>query len=144
MGALGPPVNSCEEWSEVEVALSEHEQRLLEQMEAAFAAEDPKLADTLSGNSGRHLGTRMAVGAGLGFVVGIVLLLVGIQTHWLISVLGFLVMLAATVVGLTAWQKKDGISAGKGGHTSRVPANDRRIMGKFEERWNRRQEGNGR
>ncbi|WOP17640.1 DUF3040 domain-containing protein [Raineyella sp. LH-20] len=127
------------------MALSEHEQRLLEQMEAAFAAEDPKLADTLSGNSGRRVETRMAIGAGLAFVVGVVLLLVGISVPnlWLISVLGFLVMLAATVVGLSAWQKQDALSQRKKGRAKvRVSAEDRRIMNKFEERWNRRQEGN--
>ncbi|SDB80149.1 Protein of unknown function [Raineyella antarctica] len=127
------------------MALSEHEQRLLEQMEAAFAAEDPKLADTLSGGSGRRLETRLAVGAGLGFVLGIALLLVGIQTFWLLSILGFLVMLAATIVGLTAWQKKDGTTPPKPGRTKPpVGAHDRRFMGRFEDRWNRRQEGNGR
>ncbi|WOQ15857.1 DUF3040 domain-containing protein [Raineyella sp. W15-4] len=126
------------------MALSEHEQRLLEQMEAAFAAEDPKLADTLSGNSGRRLETRLAIGAGLAFVVGVVLLLVGISVPhlWLISVLGFLVMLTATVVGLSAWQKQDALSRRKGRTKVRVSADDRRIMNKFEERWNRRQEGN--
>lgn len=126
------------------MALSEHEQRLLEQMEAAFAAEDPKLADTLSGGSGRRLETRLAVGAGLAFVLGIVLLLVGIQTHWLISILGFFVMLTATVLGLTAWQKQGTLSKRKGRPKVRVTADDRRFMGRFEARWNRRQGGNDR
>ena len=126
------------------MALSEHEQRLLEQMEAAFAAEDPTLADTLSGGSGRRLETRLAVGAGLAFVLGIVLLLVGIQTHWLISILGFLVMLAATILGLTAWQKQGPLSKGKGRPKVHVTADDRRFMGRFEARWNRRQGGNDR
>lgn len=126
------------------MALSEHEQRLLEQMEAAFAAEDPKLADTLSGGSGRRLETRLAVGAGIAFVVGIVLLLVGIQTHWLISVLGFLVMLAATIGGLTAWQRQGTLPKRKGKAKTHATAHDRRFMGRFEDRWNRRQEGNGR
>lgn len=126
------------------MALSEHEQRLLEQMEAAFAAEDPKLADTLSGGSGRRLETRLAVGAGLAFVLGIVLLLVGIQTHWLISILGFLIMLAATILGLTAAQKPGRLSKGKGRPKVRVTADDRRFMGRFEARWNRRQGGNDR
>lgn len=33
------------------MALSDEEQRLLDQMEAALAAEDPKLANTLRGTS---------------------------------------------------------------------------------------------
>lgn len=126
------------------MALSEHEQRLLEQMEAAFAAEDPKLADTLSGGGGRRLATRQAVTAGLVFVLGLVLLLVGIQTQWWISILGFLVMLAAVVVGLTAWQKQGNLPKETGRKKATAAAHDRRIMGRFEDRWNRRQEGNGR
>lgn len=126
------------------MALSEHEQRLLEQMEAAFVAEDPKLADTLSGGSGRRLGTRLAVGAGIAFAVGIALLLVGIQTYWLLSVLGFLIMLAATIGGLTAWQKQGTLPRKKRGAKPHATANDRHFMGRFEDRWNRRQEGNGR
>lgn len=126
------------------MALSEHEQRLLEQMEAAFAAEDPKLADTLSGGTGRRLATRQAVVAGLVFVVGLALLLVGIQTQWWISILGFLVMLAGTLMGLTAWQRQGPLPRGTGPRKAPATANDRRFMGRFEERWNRRQEGNGR
>lgn len=126
------------------MALSEHEQRLLEQMEAAFAAEDPKLADTLSGGTGRRLATRQAVVAGLVFVVGLALLLVGIQTQWWISILGFLVMLAGTLMGLTAWQRQGPLPRATGPRKAPAAANDRRFMGRFEERWNRRQEGNGR
>ncbi len=126
------------------MALSEHEQQLLEQMEAAFAAEDPKLADTLSGNGGRRVEARRAVGAGLGFAVGIVLLLAGIQTYWLVSVLGFVIMVVAAVVGLNAWQRRGRGSAGRKNRPgARVSAADRRIMDRFEERWNRRQQGNG-
>ena len=58
--------------------LSEHEQRLLEQMERALYAEDPKLASTLRG---ADLGPT-TVGASslgsLGFLVGVACLLAGV------------------------------------------------------------------
>ena len=59
------------------MALSEEEQRLLEQMEAALAAEDPKLVNTLRGTGVRKLHRRRAAVAGVGFFVGLALLVVG-------------------------------------------------------------------
>ena len=59
------------------MALSEEEQRLLEQMEAALAAEDPKLVNTLRGTGVRKFHRRRAAVAGVGFFVGLGLLIVG-------------------------------------------------------------------
>ena len=121
------------------MALSEDEQRLLAQMEAALAAEDPKLASTLRGTT-RRWHRRRAVLAGLGFVVGIVLLVGGMELHPALSVGGFVVMLAAAVLGVTAWQQSgltgDGTAAGgkAGGHS------ERDFMGRMEDRWRRRQD----
>ena len=86
------------------MALSEKEQQLLAQMEAALAAEDPKLAPTLRGNSTRAVHKRRASLAAVGFVVGVALLIAGMSSHWLVSVLGFVVMLAATAVALRSWR----------------------------------------
>ena len=41
------------------MALSEKEQRLLAQMEAALAAEDPKLVNSFRGGSGRRAGRNL-------------------------------------------------------------------------------------
>lgn len=86
------------------MALSEHEQRLLDQLGEALAAEDPKLASTLRGHHSRTLHRRRAALAGLGFVLGVVALLAGMQFGWVISVAGFVVMLASTVLAISAWQ----------------------------------------
>lgn len=86
------------------MALSEHEQRLLDQLGAALAAEDPKLASTLQGSRARTLHRRRAALGGLGFVVGLTALLAGMQFGWVISVLGFIVMLASTVLAISAWR----------------------------------------
>ena len=83
------------------MALSEEEQRLLAQLEASLAAEDPKLAQTLgSHNTPRQMHGRRAALAGVLFVIGLVLLVVGLQTIWPLSVVGFIAMFAATIVAL--------------------------------------------
>ena len=86
------------------MALSEQEQRLLEQLEAALAAEDPKLANTLRGGHPRTLHRRRAAIAGVGFLIGVAALIGGMQVNWIISVVGFVIMLASTVVALNSWK----------------------------------------
>ncbi|MFT3877263.1 MAG: DUF3040 domain-containing protein [Propioniciclava sp.] len=94
------------------MALSEYEQRLLEQMEAALAAEDPKLANTLRGAHPRKLHRRRAAIAGVGFLVGLAALIGGMQlAQWIgviVSVIGFVIMLASTVVALNSWKVVEG------------------------------------
>ncbi len=87
------------------MALSEKEQELLAQMEAALAAEDPKLASTLRGSSPRAVHRRRASVAALGFVAGIVVLIGGMSVNWVISVLGFVLMVGSTVIALTSWSQ---------------------------------------
>ena len=86
------------------MALSDEEQRLLEQMEAALAAEDPKLVNTLRGTGVRRVHRRRAAIAGVGFFAGLALLIAGISVTWVLSVLGFIVMVAAAVTAIYSWQ----------------------------------------
>ena len=58
--------------------LSEHEQRLLEQIERALYAEDPKFASTVSGGRMSKPTRRRRIQGALLFVVGLVLLVPGI------------------------------------------------------------------
>lgn len=113
------------------MALSEEEQRLLDQMEAALAAEDPKLAHALRGTShGRP--RRLAILAGLGFLAGVGCLIGGMQVHPAISVVGFILMLASAVLGVSAWQQSGGAGdPGSGGRTG----GPSEFMGRMEERW---------
>ncbi|CAM5639828.1 hypothetical protein SGLAM104S_09206 [Streptomyces glaucescens] len=59
------------------VPLSEHEQRMLEQMERALYAEDPKFATALEGSGLRTYTRRRVYQAVAGFLVGIALLMAG-------------------------------------------------------------------
>lgn len=86
------------------MALSEKEQQLLAQMEAALAAEDPKLANTLGGGATRSLHRRSATLAIIGLLIGLGLLLAGMSWHWVVSVIGFLIMLASTGLALRSWR----------------------------------------
>lgn len=123
------------------MALSEQEQRLLEQMEAALAAEDPKLAHTLRGSGTRRQHRRRAVLAGLGFLLGIAALLAGMETSPIVSVLGFVLMLASTVVALTSWRhvNSDGVER-QASPRPKPTSPDTAFMDKIEERWRRRQD----
>ncbi len=121
------------------MALSEEEQRLLDQMEAALAAEDPKLANALRGTNNRWQ-RRRAVLAGLGFIVGIACLIGGMQVHPAVSVVGFVIMLASAVLGVTVWQQSgmSNDSAGSGGKAG----GHSEFMGRMEDRWRHGQDDN--
>ncbi|MFZ1410806.1 MAG: DUF3040 domain-containing protein [Micropruina sp.] len=124
------------------MALSEDEQRLLDQMEAALAAEDPKFANTLRGTTSRRFHRRRAAVAGVGFLVGIGCLIGGMQVHPALSVVGFLLMLAATVIAITSWRHVGGddVTLNAPARPSSGGGNEKAFMDKMEERWRRRQD----
>ncbi|MEU8624039.1 DUF3040 domain-containing protein [Streptomyces sp. NPDC048669] len=131
--------------------LSEHEQRMLEQMERALYAEDPKFATALEGSGLRTYTRRRVYQAVAGFLVGIALLMAGMvaQQIW-ISVVGFLVMLGCAVLAVTGWRKapKPGeqqtAGTGTGGEGERrQPKQRRTVMNRIEQRWQRRRDEQG-
>ncbi len=98
--------------------LSEHEQRLLEQIEQALYAEDPKFASLYRSSDLRtHYRRRVLRAAGL-FVVGLGLLLAGVTTEIVaMGVAGFVVMLAAASLMVASLQRMNG----KGGPRAAAP-----------------------
>lgn len=85
--------------------LSEEELRLLEQMERALVAEDPKLASTLRGTTLRATARRRALLAGGVFVLGVCVLMGGAVTQtYVVAIIGFVVMLASAYVALSSWR----------------------------------------
>ena len=133
--------------------LSEHEQRLLEQMERALYAEDPKFASALRGHDLRGRYRRRAVLGGLGVLVGLALLPVGIASKAvLISVLGFLIMLGAAFFAVSSWRRAPAAGAavavvpeGRGRRgKGKQKAPKVKLMDRLEERWRRRRDGDGR
>lgn len=92
--------------------LSEEELRLLEQMERALAEEDPKFVSALQGRTLERSARLRAALAAVAFAGGIGMLLGGAvaQLVWL-SVLGFMVMLGAGTIGLSAWRGRHVLGA---------------------------------
>src|SRR5947209_16491053 len=134
------PVSNAPRTQEVDVPLSENEQRLLEQMERALYAEDPKWASAMRGAVRRSSSARrLILGVG-GIVLGLVLLLVGVaQQAVIVGIIGFVVMLAAFAYTVSS-RRRPGPS-GVVNHAGGVrPVNTRRrspFMQPLEERWER-------
>ncbi|EFH28560.1 MULTISPECIES: DUF3040 domain-containing protein [Streptomyces] len=127
--------------------LSEHEQRMLEQMERALYAEDPKFASALEGSGLRTYTRRRVYQAVAGFLVGIALLMAGMVAKqvWL-SVVGFLVMLGCAVLAVTGWRKapKPGEQPAAGvPHGRRQGRQKRSVMDRIEQRWQKRRDEQG-
>lgn len=143
--------------------LSEEELRLLEQMERALVAEDPKLASTMRGTSFRRHARRRAYIAGGAFLVGVVVLMTGaVLQQTVVGILGFVVMLGSSYVALSSWRGQAAGGEDKGDPTdphapftlieggraqkrsSRGRGNQHHsLMERFEERWRRRRDQNG-
>ena len=145
--------------------LSEEELRLLEQMERALVAEDPKFASTLRGTRIRQHARRQMIAGVLVFVVGVTLLMSGAVLQIIpLGILGFVVMLASAYFTLASWRGQNraafqaeqapespepGLRVVQGGKTRRTkskqpkPQKRGSMMERFEERWRRRKEQNG-
>src|ERR1700709_773945 len=120
--------------------LSEHEQRLLEQIERALYAEDPKFASTVRGGRLRKPTRRRRLQGVVLFVLGLVLLVLGIAVHALyigqfpvVSVVGFLVMLGGAVLAVTSVG-----ASGSAGPAKDAEADKNGFTGRMEERFRRR------
>jgi Flp pilus assembly protein TadB len=78
------------------VPLSEHEQRLLDQIEQALYAEDPKFASAVRSARSRSRTRRSLMFGIAGVLVGLGLVLVGLVTSLIVlSVVGFVLVVAA-------------------------------------------------
>lgn len=137
---------------EEHVPLSEEEQRLLEQMEQALAADDPKFASTLRGSALAARGRRQALIAAVVFVLGIAVLMVGAVIQMtLVAVAGFVVMLASAYLFAVAWRRaqagdaESAPSAADGATVHHLKTKQKQrasgsFMDRMEERWRRRRD----
>ncbi len=127
--------------------LSEEEQRLLEQMEEALAAEDPKFASALRGSSARSRHKKLTILAALGFAAGIALLMTGaVLAITAIAVGGFVVMLGSAYIGLSHGRHlrgtdlPDNVHPISGGGQRSPSARQSSFMNRMEDRWRRRRD----
>lgn len=77
--------------------LNEHEERILHEIEQRFYAHDPESARRIESTTLDAYLARNCRWAAAGFVVGLVILLAGFASNWVVGVFGFVVMLASAV-----------------------------------------------
>jgi hypothetical protein len=128
------------------VPLSEHEQRLLEQMERALYAEDPKFASSLRSAGPRPGNRRKAAVGVLTLLVGMGLLIAGPVTSVVaLGVAGFVVMLVGTMLVISAMRSAPAEAAAASPVGSAQPKAKAQKSGGFmdrvEERFRKRREG---
>jgi F0F1-type ATP synthase assembly protein I len=133
---------------EVSVPLSEHEQRLLEQIERALVDDDPKFASSVRTGDRRLKARRKLQLGALLVVVGLGLLIGGVAQWIPLGVVGFLVMFAGAALAVLNYRSATGApeqgsggatagsgpaGRGRGGRPRRQPLKNR-----LEERFRRR------
>jgi uncharacterized membrane protein len=124
--------------------LSEHEQRLLDQIERALYAEDPKFASNVRGVRLRSLSHRRRIQGIVLFALGLLLLVAGVVLPVrpigipVISVFGFLVMFAGAVVAI--FSQRTGGESRRAGSSERFSSAEGRssLAQRMEQRFRRR------
>jgi hypothetical protein len=146
------------------VPLSEHEQRLLDQIERALYQEDPKFASTVRSTDLRTHMRRRLRRAAVVLALGFALMIGGLVSQTpLVGIAGFAVMVGALLLALSSWKRlgstqSPGLRAvgsegrpGRAGRPSR-PARSARskpaagsggIVARLEDRWKRRWDERG-
>ncbi|HRC13288.1 MAG: DUF3040 domain-containing protein [Actinomycetales bacterium] len=126
------------------MALSEREQKLLEQMEQALYAEDPRFATRIRTHGDGSSKRRMLIGI-IAVLAGLGVVFLGVlgQQIWL-GAIGFAVMVAGGVWAFAPARKSGpvGVVQGDGSTAARsakAPKSGQGFMNKIEERWERRE-----
>ena len=81
--------------------LSEHEQRVLNELEQALYRHDPAFAARVKSENVYRFAGRYMRWSVLGFVVGLVVMLMLFTTSWYLGLLGVLVMFGSLLVFMT-------------------------------------------
>jgi len=119
------------------VALSEHELKLLAEMEAALAADDPRLVGTLTGKARTRPASRVLLGffAVLG---GLAVVVAGpIEKSTPVGIIGFVIALAGAFTAISNFSLRQMVGSGAMGS----PAGKRHRPGwgdRLERRWDDR------
>lgn len=136
--------------------LSDHEQRLLAQMEQQLLDEDPRFASTMRGAGGRASGRRRLLIGGVAVVAGLVMLVLSVASSLVpLGVVAFLLMLGGAIyamssprhTGPTGVVGADGRAVPRGKPAGgRAQHQQRRgtFMQRMEQRWEKRRDERGR
>jgi uncharacterized membrane protein HdeD (DUF308 family) len=110
------------------MALSDHERKLLAEMEAALEQEDPRLLSTLTGKARTRQSSRALLGVSI-LALGAVVLISGLVAQaTIVGVIAFVICLAGVLLIIT------NISLNTGGKKVKKPG----WSSSLEERWDRR------
>jgi Protein of unknown function (DUF3040) len=126
--------------------LSDHEQRMLDQIESALYAEDPKFASSVRGGSLRAPTTRRRIQGAALFVIGLAMLVSGVAfkatmigSFPILSVFGFLVMFGGVVFAITGPRRSKGTGgAAPGSRQRRAKGAGGSFTSRMEDRFRRR------
>ena len=127
------------------MALSEHEEALLQQMEEALYAEDPRFASRIEKTKSRGLGRGRVVAGVVAGVAGLALVVFSAMSSviWL-GAIGFAIMVAGIVYAITPSKAKlaavgaDGHPKPRAGKTKAAARKPASFMERLEERWDKR------
>ncbi len=78
--------------------LNENEERILQEIERRFYAHDPESAKRIGSTTLSRYLARNCRWAALGFIAGLIVLVVGFASSWVVGVVGFLVMVVSAVI----------------------------------------------
>ena len=117
--------------------LSEHERRLLAQMEEALAADDPRLVSAMSGTSGV---SRNRLG------LGVALLLAGLATLFggliaqitIVGLGGFLIALTGSVLIYRAVTTPSALVPASSQGSEKAPRARKKLGDRLQDRWDQR------
>jgi hypothetical protein len=134
--------------------LPEDEERQLQEIEQALYRDDPKFGRRMRASDPQVRYKRKLIQAQLGIVIGVGLLPAGAVTHRVyLEAVGVVIVLLSLAWAVVSWRRYvartrpggsgAGTTTAKG--TKRRPGQGRRarMMKHMEQRWRRRQEGNG-
>lgn len=119
--------------------LSEHEQRLLDEIEQALYAEDPKFASAVRSARSRSRHRSSLLTASLGIGLGLGLVLVGLlATVIVLSVIGFVLLVAGCAYAVQTLRHRSTAAPASGSESaSRQPRNGG-MRNRMEDRLRRR------
>jgi Flp pilus assembly protein TadB len=124
---------------EGQVPLSDHEQRLLDEIEQALYAEDPKFAASVRSARTRSRTRRSAVLCGLGVLAGLALVLVGLVANVIaVAVIGFVLVVGSCGYAVQLIRGRDNSTANRAAATSAGPARPSGLRSRMEDRLRRR------
>jgi hypothetical protein len=118
--------------------LSDHEQRILAEIERRLLEEDPKFAHQVGSSFRAHLARRLKL-AVVGFVLGLVILVVGFVNYVAVGVAGFVIMLASVFLFVRTMRRRASVDrpAPAGGQQQQPPAQRPRPGGGLDSWWGR-------